>query len=256
LLQSDQDEEVIETVCTHGADRILPTMLQALRAIALPTPCAVCEMWAASRVCEPCRERHAAFVPRCRQCGLRTPQGVARCGACVTEPPAFAHCIAAVDYAFPWSGLINRFKFREGVDVLPALAGLMTDAVQGQALDRPTLVLPMPLFETRLRERGMNQAWELARRVAKAMTLPTNTSALHRVIDTPHLADLPRAERARSIRGAFLVRDASVLQGQRIALVDDVLTTGATAGEATRTLLAAGAKEVQVWVLARTPAAA
>jgi ComF family protein len=229
-------------------------MLQALRAPTLPTPCAVCELWATSRVCEPCQERHAQAVPRCLQCALRTPEGVARCGGCITQPPPFARCIAAVDYAFPWSGLIGHFKFREGLDVLPSLANLLANAVARELTDRPTLVVPMPLSAQRLQQRGMNQAWELARRVATTHQLASSTRCLERVIDTPHLADLPRDDRARRIRGAFIVSDSKTVSGQRIALVDDVLTTGSTAAEATRTLLAAGAANVQVWVLARTPA--
>jgi predicted amidophosphoribosyltransferase len=113
----------------------------------------------------------------------------------------------------------------------------------------------LPLGRERLAERGMNQAWELAHRVAARLQLQAKAQLLVRRVETPHLADLPRDERAKAIRGAFvLARGASThVRGQHLALIDDVMTTGATAAEATRTLLAGGAASVQVWVLARTP---
>ena len=102
----------------------------------------------------------------------------------------------------------------------------------------------------------MNQAWELARRVAAPLGIDASGVVLRRLIDTPHLADLPREQRAARIRGAFGIQPAHMhrLRGQCVALVDDVMTSGATAAEAARVLLAAGASEVQVWVVARTPA--
>lgn len=228
-------------------------MLSALR---LPTPCAVCQLWASSRVCEACVRRYGAPANRCGQCAARTPSDVLRCAACIAQPPPFVCGVAAVDYAFPWSGLIAAFKFHQALDLTQALSQLLSDAVRaayaGQAL--PSLVLPVPLSPDRLRERGMNQAWELARRVTGSLRLKAQAEGLQRAIDTPHLAKLPRDDRAQRIRGAFIVPDAALVRGQTVALVDDVLTTGATAAEAARSLLAAGAHEVHVWVLARTPA--
>jgi predicted amidophosphoribosyltransferase len=101
----------------------------------------------------------------------------------------------------------------------------------------------------------MNQAWELARRVARRLQRDAEPFVLRRRVETPHLADLPRAERARAIRGAFeLSPGASArVAGAHVALVDDVMTTGATSAEAAQVLLAAGAAAVDLWVFARTP---
>ena len=164
--------------------------------------------------------------------------------------------MAAVDYAFPWSGLVAAFKFRAALDLAPALAALLADAARTTDSMRPSLLLPVPLAAERLAERGMNQAWELARRVGATLGIPARADVLCRLIDTPHLADLPREQRAARIRGAFGINPghAQHLRGQCIGLVDDVMTSGATAAEGARTLLAAGATQVQVWVLARTPA--
>ena len=117
-------------------------------------------------------------------------------------------------------------------------------------------LLPLPLGRERLAERGMNQAWEIARRLARRLRLPADAFALQRRVETPHLANLPRAERARAIRGAFALAPgaATRLHGRRVALLDDVMTTGATAAEAAHTLLEAGVGSVDLWVFARTAA--
>jgi ComF family protein len=154
-----------------------------------------------------------------------------------------------------WSGLVTAFKFHAAIDLAEALSQRLAEAVRGSVAVLPQAVLPVPLGRERLAERGMNQAWELARRVAARLQLPAQPRWLERRVETPHLADLPRDERARAIRGAFGLAPgaATALRGQTLALVDDVMTTGATAAEAARTLLAGGAASVQLWVFARTP---
>ena len=176
------------------------------------------------------------------------------------NPPAFARTLCAVDYAFPWDRLISKFKFHAQVELADVLSQRMVDVVAMSLADdsvtAPRWVIPVPLSPQRLAERGFNQAWELARRVASALSLRADAQMLARVIETPHQADLTRAERLRNLRAAFVVdaRHAHALQGQRVALVDDVMTTGATADESARALLRAGASAVDLWVLARTPA--
>jgi ComF family protein len=117
------------------------------------------------------------------------------------------------------------------------------------------LLLPVPLSTQRLRERGYNQAWELARRLGHALRCPADSRLLLRVKDTPHQLAFPRAKRAENVRAAFAVepRRLGELRGRSVTLVDDVMTTGATVAEASRALLQAGASEVDVWVFARTP---
>jgi ComF family protein len=222
--------------------------------ISLPTLCAVCRGWSAQRLCADCRARHAQARHRCATCALPLASAhAAQCGACIAQAPPFAHAVAAVDYAFPWSALVTALKFHAGLEFADAMAALLADAARGAAL--PCLVTAVPLGRTRLAERGHNQAWELARRTARRLHLPAEPALLQRRVETPHLADLPRDERERAIRGAFaLAPGASArVRGQAVALVDDVVTTGATAGEAARTLLDAGASSVHLWCFARTP---
>ena len=234
-----------------AAQYIDPMPLRSL----LPTQCAVCLGWSRARICADCVGRYGVLQPRCRLCAIAVPAGTLECGACVRSPPPFAHGVAAVDYAFPWADLVTAFKFRAALDLAPALAALLADAVRRDRPPPPALLLPVPLSAQRLTERGMNQAWELARRVGAQLRVPARADLLRRLIDTPHLADLPREQRSLRIRGAFGVAAgrAHALRGQSVALVDDVMTSGATAAEAARVLLAAGASQVQVWVVARTP---
>lgn len=187
---------------------------------------------------------------------MPVPEGVATCGTCLREAPAWTRAIAAVDYAFPWDRLIIDLKFHGHVELVPPLAERLLHAVRaGGAEHEVDLLLPVPLAPARLAERGFNQAWEIARRLGAALSLPAQAAWLQRPIDAAHQAELPRAERAVNLRGAFLVEPQfrSPLRGRRVALVDDVLTTGATAREASAALLRAGAAAVQVWTVARTP---
>ena len=241
--------------------------LRALRLRApLPSLCAVCHDWAAARVCQRCLQRHTVARPRCESCAAPVPHGVAQCGHCLvaarTGAATLDATIAAVDYGFPWSSLIQSLKFHQALDLSETFAQHLVRAIvaaqqtpRRQALGLPTLVLPIPLSTQRLQERGYNQAWELARRVAGALRIPAQAQGLLRIKDTGHQLALPLAAREANVRGALLLNpDARPwVQGQEIAVVDDVMTTGATLREAARALKAGGALSVQAWVLARTP---
>ena len=226
----------------------------------LPSQCAVCRQWGSERVCDDCLTRFAQPVPRCTRCALDVPPGVAVCGACLVDPPAFERSLAALDYAFPWNGLITRFKFHDGLDLAPMfvrrmLAAYSADREAHPAVPQPTWLLPVPLSAERIRERGYNQAWELTRRLARALPCKADARLLLRVKDTPHQLALPVERRAANVRGAFAVepRRRDELRGRVVAVVDDVVTSGATVAEISRVLLQAGAAQVHVWSLARTP---
>jgi ComF family protein len=223
----------------------------------LPRPCVLCSQWDRAGFCGDCRQRFVdAPVPRCPRCALATPGGQV-CGACLRAPPPYTQTATLADYAFPWDRLVARFKFHQQ----PELASLLADALvaalrRAPAHAAPQWVLPVPLSPARLAERGYNQAWELARRVAAAQGLPARHDALLRLRDTPHQVGLDRRARAANLRDAMWVppEGRAAIAGCQVALVDDVMTTGMTAGAASAALLAAGAAGVQVWVLARTPA--
>jgi ComF family protein len=194
---------------------------------------------------------------RCPRCALPTP-GARVCGECLSDPPAFERCIAAVDYAFPWDRLVGALKFRDALDLAGPLALRLAAAVTAGAAALPSLVLPVPLSPVRLRERGYNQAWELARRIGPALGVATRAQVLARRRDTPRQSGLSRERRIANLHGSFEVPavERTRLRGVDVALVDDVMTTGATARAAARALREAGARSVQVWVAARTAASA
>lgn len=220
-----------------------------------PGLCAVCHGWGDGRVCAPCLERFATPVPRCGRCALRVPPGQNVCGACLVSPPAFDAALAAVDYAFPWDRLVARFKFHGALELTPVFAQGIVRAHRASKRANPAWVLPVPLVTARLRERGYNQAWELARRVARACRVPADAHLLLRTRDTPHQLALPPDARAGNVSGAFAVEPArrGELKDRAVMVVDDVMTTGSTAAEIARTLAAAGASSVTIAVFARTP---
>jgi len=230
---------------------MLRALLERLSA-ALPGQCAVCHAWPAQPVCAGCVARFARPQPRCRTCALPVPEGITQCGACLKEPPPLDACLAAVAYAYPWSGLITRFKFGAAPGWAGPLANLLRKLPGSEpALAAADLLLPMPLSRQRLQTRGYDQTLALARRLASAKTAP---GLLLRVRDTPPQSALPRAERLRNVRGAFAVEPLrrAELTGRRVVLLDDVMTSGASLHAAAQALRSAGAAHITALVLART----
>jgi ComF family protein len=230
-------------------------LLPGSSARALPSLCAVCHGWGRGRVCAACIQRFAPALPRCARCGPEVPAGSESCGACLLAPPAYASTVAAVTYGYPWDRLVTGLKYRAALDLAAALAELLLNAGRRSPAAAPALLIPVPLHAARLRERGYNQAWELARRLAGRLRCRADAALLLRVRDTPHQLALAPAGRAANVRDAFALepRRRHELEGRAVTLVDDVMTTGATAAEIARVLLAAGAARVDVWVVARTP---
>lgn len=233
----------------------LTRLLAGTPAALVPTQCAVCHGWGRERICGACTQRFMPAVPRCIRCALRVPAGTAMCGACIAEPPPQDGAVAAMDYAHPWDQLIARFKFSDALDLASSFARRMQGAVQSTGAAQVDLVLPVPLSAQRLRERGFNQSWELARRLAALIGCKADSTLLLRIKDTPHQLAFPVDQRASNVKGAFAVEPGRTteLQGKSIAVVDDVMTTGATMGEIAPVLKRAGAAQVHAWVLARTP---
>ncbi|MBX3619429.1 MAG: ComF family protein [Rhizobacter sp.] len=221
----------------------------------LPSQCAVCRGWGLQAVCESCHLRYAAPAVRCERCALRVPAGVSTCGACHLDPPSFDAALAGVDYAHPWSTLIAQFKFRGALELAHTLVVPLLSAQQRSGRPAPDVLLPVPLSTQRLRQRGYNQAWEATRRLARALDLRSDAHLLLRLKDSPHQLSLPPEGRAANVRGVFAVEPArsGELQGCRVAIIDDVMTTGATFAEIAGVLKQAGAACVEVWALARTP---
>ena len=171
------------------------------------------------------------------------------CGRCLKKPPAFTRGIALYRYAPPADHLVRLAKFHQQPGQARALGRTLATRVLN--VSRPDVIAPVPLHATRLRERGYNQALEIARPVARALHVPLAPRLLARTRPTPPQTGLDRRARERNLRNAFAVVDVSQVRGKIIALIDDVMTSGSTADAAARALKRAGAKSVMVWVVAR-----
>jgi ComF family protein len=217
------------------------------------TACHICTSWQRDAVCSACRLRFRSIGHRCRCCAVSLAGLNELCGHCILRPPAFDHALAALDYAYPWDGLITRFKFGGACELAKPLAELMAAALNTAAL-QPGFVLPDVVLPVPQRERGYNQSWELARRVGPTLGIAAQARWVERVLDTPHQTGLGREARMHNLRGAFAVTAAgrAGLPGRSVAILDDVMTTGSTAQELAATLRRAGVVHVQTWVLART----
>ena len=201
---------------------------------------------AQSRLCAPCDAALPRLpAARCRTCGLPLASG-AVCGTCLDHPPHYDSVCAPYAYAFPIDALIHAFKYGGTLSIAAVLAA----SLGSEARVAVDALIPMPLAAGRLRERGFNQAQELARLAGRRLGLPVLAQACRKVAETPPQAALPWTERARNVRGAF-VCDAD-LRGLSVAVVDDVMTTGATLDELARNLKRAGAHHVSGWMVART----
>jgi len=206
--------------------------------------CFLCRGRARDLLCGECD----ADLPRldealCPRCALASPGG-ALCGRCLSTSPAYDATRAALAYDFPADALVHALKFRGELALAPLLASFLIDRTRDDAVDH---VVAVPLSTRRLRERGYNQSVEIARHLRKDAL---DVGLCERTRNTRPQIELPYEERQSNIRGAF--RCTRTLVGARIAVVDDVMTTGATLNELARTLKAAGAVHVVNWVVART----
>lgn len=144
--------------------------------------------------------------------------------------------------------LIHELKYRERLILVDYLA----DALARRVALRPDRLVALPLHPARLRERGFNQSLLLARRISRRLGIPLLPDLCERVRNTPPQSGLPWKERDKNMRGAFICASGDSIKGKHVAIVDDVMTTGASTGELARMLKQAGASEVSVWVIART----
>ncbi|PKO89100.1 MAG: phosphoribosyltransferase [Betaproteobacteria bacterium HGW-Betaproteobacteria-12] len=212
----------------------------------LPGTCLLCGGDAGKHLlCPDCHaELPAAPAIHCPQCAEPTTHGE-RCGACLKEPPYFDRTVALWRYDFPVDRIIHALKYQHRISI----AGWLGQSIAVHLNADDQWLIPMPLHPARLRERGFNQALEIARATARQLQLPMLGNCLARQRPTPPQAELTPPERRRNVRGAFACN--ADLSGRHIILVDDVMTTGASVGECARVLKLHGAREITVAVAAR-----
>ncbi len=207
-------------------------------------------------LCSACEAELPWLGAHCLICALPLPVHGLVCGACLQRPPTFSRVEAAWRYTFPLDALITRFKHQAQWPLGRLLGELLSHHLQhafSEGLAKPDVLLAVPLSSRRLRQRGFNQAQMLARWLGHSLQLPVTEHLLQRTQDTPAQQKLSAVERKRNLRQAFQLGDPQAVTGRHVALVDDVLTTGATAEAIARVLKKAGAARVDVYCLARTP---
>jgi ComF family protein len=220
--------------------------------------CLLCNLDARQErpICIDCELDLPWLGEQCMVCALPLPVEGQICGECLRKPPSFERVEAAWRFRFPVDSLITQFKHQARWPYGRLLAELFTEHLQhsfAQGLPRPDYLLPVPLARKRLRQRGFNQAGMLADWLGKSLALPVAHGWLLRPLETPAQQQLDAATRKRNLRQAFQLDQGAQLKNRHIAVIDDVLTTGATAEAIARLLHKAGAARVDIYCLARTP---
>ncbi len=221
----------------------------------LPQPCLLCGQTRSGALCSECEwslPRLDAHPWRCTQCSLPLTTDATLCGHCLRQPPLFSRCAIPYSYSHPLDFLIHQFKYRRQLASGKQLAQLLIRHCE--QLPRPDLLVPVPIHWRKRWQRGFNQSELLARPVAKSLGIPL-VMALQRQHHGHSQKGLGRRERMGNLRRAFSVvpKHRIRLQGAYVALVDDVVTTTATARCLSELLIKAGAARVDIWALARTP---
>jgi ComF family protein len=199
-------------------------------------------------LCKACYQALPWHTARhCPQCALVTDGQV--CGNCLNAAPDFERTTALLTYDYPLDALLQQYKYHGLLHLAEVFAELFYTRLAAKTTS-VDLIMPMPMHAQRLRERGFNQALELARSLSKYASLPLDYQSCQRVKLTPPQASLPLKERVKNVRDVFACN--SNFEGLRVAIVDDVMTTGASMNALAKTLKRAGAARVECWVIART----
>lgn len=222
----------------------------------LPGRCIICEGNSRRQLdlCHRCQDLLCATWTRCQHCALPTPQDVDWCGHCTRRPFHFTRCIALAPYRQPIDRLISALKYHHHLAAGKVTASLLAEQIPAQYRGDtlPERLIPVPLHWRRQWRRGFNQAYYLAHRLQDRLDIPLQNHLVTRVRHTPRQTALDRSRRQKNLKKAFRIRHP--VPGEHLALVDDVVTTGATANLLAALLLENGASRVDVWCLARTAA--
>jgi len=213
----------------------------------LPGSCLMCGADSHGELlCPPCTDDLPGLpAALCPLCAAQTTHGE-RCGACLREAPHFDRTLALFHYDFPVDRIIHAFKYGHQLAVAGWSAHRLSERLVAEEYER---IVPLPLHPDRLRERGYNQSAEIAKILGNCLNFPVDHDHVRRTRATPPQADLPHKERHKNVRGAFECR--ADFTGQRLLLIDDVMTTGATVNECARVLKLHGAASVTIAVIAR-----
>lgn len=218
----------------------------------LPPRCLICDQTGRVDIdlCAACW-RDLPFNPLCcPRCALPLSAPAPACSLCLARSPVFRNTVAPLQYLIPVSTLVPRLKFHQDLAAGRLLAEIFCRLTP--QIDLPEALLPVPLHPARVRQRGFDQALELARMIAKNKSIPLRRDLLQRARNTSAQSYLDAADRRKNLANAFVASRKPM--PAHVALLDDVMTTGTTVNECAKVLLKAGVKRVDIWVMARVPA--
>lgn len=222
---------------------------ELLAADMIPNACLLCGGESFTGIlCPGCKADLPTNDPACPNCAMPVAGG-RPCGACIRRPPQFDRALAPFQYHYPVNSLIKKYKYERQLMAASPLISALTRTVRSAPGPLPEALIPTPLHQRRLYMRGYNQSLEICRGLNGNLHIPIDARVIFRVSATEEQARLSASQRRKNVRGAFRVRPD--LAYSSVAIVDDVITTGATANEMARALKRAGVKRVELWVLAR-----
>lgn len=217
----------------------------------LPSICALCSQFHRSNlaVCGSCIELLPTLGIACRLCAYPLPDAHHLvCGRCIKSPPHIDRTFVAYRFEEPLRGLLHNFKYYNGLYLSSFLSDLIVQALPDE-LRKPQCLIPVPMHPKRIKLRGFNQSVILTKSVAKKLRLPFDITSCQKTLNTAPQASLDGKQRQKNLRHAFQTKK---IPYQHVALIDDLLTTGATANELALTLKNSGVKQVELWCCART----
>ena len=242
-------------LCQPGRQRLVNGWLLRVQSLILPPSCVLCGERGQAPIldlCRPCAQDLSLNLHACHQCAAPLAGPVADaliCGRCLRQPPRFDRAFVPFRYTYPLDQLIRAFKYRGILSYGRVLGSLLAERLSARQMPTPELIVPVPLYPSRQRERGFNQASELARPISQSLNVPFDERLCRRIRATADQTELDARSRRRNVRRAFEVTGKIGLR--HVAVLDDVLTTGSTANEVTRVLKRAGVETVEIWAVAR-----
>ncbi len=233
--------------------KMVHNWLNIIQDYLLPPTCLLCgnKGFKSHDLCDICYQRLLRNKRSCYRCAEIFESNVSTpslCGHCISTPPAFDETYAPFVYQAEMRHLVTQLKFG-GHTKNARLLGLLLAEHLKQTAQLPELIIPVPLYKKRYRERGFNQALEIAKTVGKSLNIPLDMTSCHRMHDTPHQIGLTALQRRKNLEKAFTL--IKPIKAQHVAILDDVMTTGSTVNELASLLKKSGIERVDVWVCAR-----
>lgn len=232
--------------------------LSTLLDVVFPRCCILCNSASdqPKDLCKTCQSLLPIILSHCHRCALPLPMDQTTCGQCQKKPPVFDSAWALYAYTSPITSLIKRYKFNRKYAYSAVFSNLMITGIEAalkkSQIQQPDLIIPMPLHWTRTMKRGFNQSMELSKTIAKYFGIQHSNKIATRCKRTHYQSNLSPTARQRNLKGAFT--SANTSSYRHIAIIDDILTTGASANALATVLKQQGASKISLWTLARTVA--